>query len=389
MDRLKHERKTENAERPQASPFRRILSLLIVLVVVLGAVLAAVYFDMNSFESVRRLFTYSAEQRNEQTVLYSYTGDRTNTFALLGERMLVASQTRIDLLADDGTAVYSRTVKLDTPVIEVGTSCAVIYDVGGSSLYRIDTRGNETEMTLEDGESLISVRISTGDYITVTSTKSRYKASVSVYNAASECIFTFNSSNRYIVDACVLPGGQTLAALTLGQEDNVFSSALLFCPLDGSSANITVPVGDGVALRLDVVGDAIAVLAQEEMVFFSTDGTLRSRYGFDGSTLASYVCGDFATLLFRSRSAHAASTLVTLSFEGAVISRLETADEVRHISAAGRYLSVLSGKDLRIYTSDLTGYASIDDADYARSSIMRTDGTALLLGTSSARLFVP
>ena len=115
--RVRREQKTENQERMQKSPFRRILSLLLVLIAVLGVVLAAVYFDMNSFESVRRLFTYSAEQRNEQTVLYNYTGDRSNTFALFGEHLLVASQTRIDLIAEDGTTVYSRTVQMDTPAI--------------------------------------------------------------------------------------------------------------------------------------------------------------------------------------------------------------------------------------------------------------------------------
>lgn len=389
MDRLKHERKTENPQRVQQSPFRRILSLLLVLIAVLGAVLAAVYFDMNSFESVKRLFTYSAEQRNEQTVLYNYTADRSNTFALFGDRLLVVSQTRIDLLAEDGTSIYSRTVQLDTPTIEVGTACAVVYDAGGSALYRIDTRGRETDMTVDDGEALISVRIGVGDYITVISTKNRYKASVSVYNAATECIYTLDSANRYVVDACVLPGGRTLASLTLGQENNVFSSSLLLSPLDGETASITAPVGDGVALRLECAGDAIGVLMQEEMVFFSNDGTLRARYGFANETLASYACGDFVTLLFKSASASASSTLVTLSFEGAVISRLDMADEIRHISCTGRYLSVLSGRDLRIYTSDLTGYASASEADYARSSIMRTDGTALLVGASSARLFVP
>ena len=243
--RVRREQKTENPERMQKSPFRRILSLLLVLIAVLGVVLAAVYFDMNNFESVLRLFTYSAEQRNEQTVLYNYTGDRSNTFALFGEHLLVASQTRIDLIAEDGTTVYSRTVQVDTPAIEVGTACAVVYDVGGAALYRIDTRGRETDMTLEDGEALISVRVGVGDFITVTSTKSRYKASVSVYNAATECIYTLDSANRYVVDANILPGGRTLAALTLGQEDNVFSSALLLSPLDGASASITAPIGWG------------------------------------------------------------------------------------------------------------------------------------------------
>jgi len=387
--RVKHERKTENPERVRRSPFRRILSLLLVLIAVLGVVLAAVYFDMNSFESVRRLFTYSAEQRSGQTVLYNYTADRSNTFALFGEHLLVASQTRIDLLDEDGTAIYSRTVQMDTPAIEVGTACAVVYDVGGSALYRIDTRGRETDMTIEDGEALISVRVGVGDFITVTSTKSRYKASVSVYNAATECVYTLDSANRYVVDANVLPGGRTLAALTLGQEDNVFSSTLLLSPLDGASDGITAPVGDGVALRLECVGDAIGVLMQEEMVFFSADGTLRSRYGFGNSQISSYTCGDFATLVFKSASVSAESTIVTLSFEGVVLSRLDTTDEVRNISSAGRYLSVLSGRDLRIYTSDLATYASAAEADYARSAIMRTDGTALLLGASSARLFVP
>ena len=58
-----------------------------------------------------------------------------NRFALLGDRLLVVSTTRVSVLADDGSEVYAHEVKLDSPAIALGGGTAAVYDVGGTTLY--------------------------------------------------------------------------------------------------------------------------------------------------------------------------------------------------------------------------------------------------------------
>ena len=81
--------------------------------------------------------------------------------------------------------------------------------------------------------------------------------------------------------------------------------------------------------------------------------------------------------------------LVTVSADGEKIGEADIGKEVLCISAAGKYLAALYSDSLTIYTSDLSEYATLSNTEYAKSVIMREDGTALLLGTSSAWLFIP
>ena len=58
-------------------------------------------------------------------------------------------------------------------------------------------------------------------------------------------------------------------------------------------------------------------------------------------------------------------------------------------SAAGKYIAVLYSDSLVLYTPQLQEYARLDATEYARSVIMREDGTAVLIGSSSAWLYIP
>ena len=50
---------------------------------------------------------------------------------------------------------------------------------------------------------------------------------------------------------------------------------------------------------------------------------------------------------------------------------------------------MLYSESLVLYTPQLLEYARLDGTEYARSVIMREDGTAVLIGSSSAWLYIP
>ena len=94
----------------------RILVLVAVLAVVLGSGARRGVSYLSNFDSLRRALSYDkADAAGENT--YDYDNDRTNRFALLGDRLLVVSTTRVSVLADDGSEVYAQEVKLDSPAI--------------------------------------------------------------------------------------------------------------------------------------------------------------------------------------------------------------------------------------------------------------------------------
>jgi len=64
-------------------------------------------------------------------------------------------------------------------------------------------------------------------------------------------------------------------------------------------------------------------------------------------------------------------------------------EQILGVSAAGRYAAVLTGDRLTIYNQELQEYAALNGTDYAKDVLLRQDGSALLLSSESARIFLP
>ena len=366
--------RADRAAPPRRGTLPRIRVLVAVLAVVLGAVLAAAYLDLSNFDSLRRALSYDkADAAGENT--YDYDNDRTNRFALLGDRLLVVSTTRVSVLADDGSEVYAQEVKLDSPAIALGGRTAAVYDVGGTTLYILGERGLVRDLSTETENGIISAKLNSSDMLALVTDKSGYKSSVSVYNASGERVFTFNSSNRYMIDACVERGGKHVAVATLGSEDAMFVSTIRRYALDQETAVSACVLDDSLLYELSSFGDG------------SLGGSYDYAYPYlRGSTLGGT---DFGALVLSRYRSGSAGKLVTVGAEGNLIASLDTQRDVLDISAAGKYLAVLYSDELVIYTSDLAEYASLADTQYARGVRMRADGSAVLLGSQHGWLFVP
>jgi len=63
--------------------------------------------------------------------------------------------------------------------------------------------------------------------------------------------------------------------------------------------------------------------------------------------------------------------------------------ELQSLSASGGYLSLLTANHLRVFTSDLTLYYETTGLTGTSRAAVREDGTSLLIGSSSATLYLP
>ena len=382
--------RADRAAPPRLGTLHRILVLVAVLAVVLGAVLAAAYLDLSNFDSLRRALSYDkADAAGENT--YDYDNDRTNRFALLGDRLLVVSTTRVSVLADDGSEVYAQEVKLDSPAIALGGRTAAVYDVGGTTLYILGERGLVRDLSTETENGIISAKLNSSDMLALVTDKSGYKSSVSVYNASGERVFTFNSSNRYMIDACVERGGKHVAVATLGSEDAMFVSTIRRYALDQETAVSACVLDDSLLYELSSFGGTLVAVTDDRFLALSGDGSLGGSYDYAYPYLRGSTLGgtDFGALVLSRYRSGSAGKLVTVGAEGNLIASLDTQRDVLDISAAGKYLAVLYSDELVIYTSDLAEYASLTDTQYARGVRMRADGSAVLLGSQHGWLFVP
>ncbi|MBR3560771.1 MAG: hypothetical protein IKN81_04490 [Oscillospiraceae bacterium] len=388
----------EQIRRAKAPPRRtggakRMLTLVLVLLVVLGIVWAASYRDEMGLDGMRRLFTYNKAASGEdgRVELFRYDSDRSAIYDMLGDSLIIASTTRLQLLGKDGVELWSETVNFTHPAIVIGAQTAAVYDVGGTELYLISAHGLLRGMSEQTGNGILSVSINASDYLALTSLKSGYRSAVTAYTSAGEPVFTYNSSERYISDACVLDDNRHLCAVTMGEADGVFASRLSFYGFDSEDELSETILGSSMVLLLSSFGRKVAALEDDRLTLFASDGSLAGSCRYEYPYLRGQTMGgaDFAVLALSRYRSGSAMRVVTVDSDGQVLGRVDGQREILDVSAAGRYVAVLCSDRLTVYTADMTEYASLDATDYAKQVIMRSDGTAVLIGASRAWLFVP
>ena len=394
-DRREEENIREEIRRSQAAPRRgkRVLTVVLTLVVVLAVVVAAAWKDLSSLDSVRRLFSYNKVQQDEQgkAELYSFSNDRSNVFALLGDHLIVASTTNVSVLGSDGSIVCSENVKLTTPAIAVGGQTAAVYDIGGRSLLVFSASGLVRDMSSDLSGDILSVSLNSSDYMALNAEKSGYKSAVTMYDASGEKVLAFNSSERYVIDATVLRDCKHMAAVTLGESGGIFADTVNIYSLGSDKPTAVNTLTGSLLLSTGSVAGTLACLTDEGLTLFTAEGSLSGSYRYEYPYLRGQSLNgenSAALLLGRYRSG-STMKLVTVAQDGSTLASLDTTGEVLSMSAAGRYIAVLYSDSLMIYTPQLEEYARLDGTEYARSVLMRADGTAVLVGSSSAWLYIP
>ena len=394
-DRREEENIREEIRRSQAAPRRgkRMLTVILTLVVVLGVVVAAAWKDLSSLDSVRRLFSYNKVQQDEQgkAELYSFSNDRSNVFALLGDQLIIASTTNVSVLGSDGSIVCSENVKLTTPAIAVGGQTAAVYDIGGRSLLIFSASGLVRDMSGEVSGSILSVSLNSSDYMALNTEKSGYKSAVTMYDASGEKVLAFNSSEHYVIDATVLRDCKHMAAVTLGESGGVFADTVNIYSLGSDKPTAVNTLTGSLLLSTGSVAGTLACLTDEGLALFTAEGSLSGSYRHEYPYLRGQSLNgeNFAALLLGRYRSGSTMKLVTVAQDGSTLASLDTTGEVLSMSAAGRYIAVLYSDSLVIYTPQLEEYARLDGTEYARSVLMRSDGTAVLVGSSSAWLYIP
>lgn len=370
---------------------RRFVLFALVLIAVLAVVIVAAWRDGTGFDALRRLLAYGGGEAAESEVRYDYDDADANRFALIGDTLAVLSDTKLQLLGPDGSEIFSAPVKMSAPAIETGGGLAVAYDVGGTELYVVDEEGVRLSLTAPEEYPFLSARLNSKGYLAVTAGLENYKGGVTVYNDRMEEIFLYRASKRFVMDARVTDDCSMLAAVTLGQEDSVFVSNVVLYELDEEEPAADYDVSDGLAAALGELDGEIVTVADTCLTMASRAGEITAVYPYGGAYLREFdIGGDgFAALLLNRYKSGGLGRLVTVSPAGEEIASIDVNREILGISAAGGYLAVLYMDSAVIYTEELEVYASTEETDYARDVLMRPDGSALLLASESARLFLP
>lgn len=370
---------------------RKWLWLTLTVLVVLGAVAAAVLWDANSFDGLRRSIIYARAEKDETgcAKLYYYENDATSRFAAIDGSLVTVAANQVRVLDERSQVLYQNSVRFLHPDLVSGGGVAVAYDIGGTVLYALDSKGLRWQQETE-GE-LIAVTVNPHGYVTAVYNKSGAKAAVTVWDSNGAAVFTFQSAQRFVMTAALGQDDRTLAAVTMGQEDGKFQSFLVLYHTDSDKMVATTPVDGGVAYALETMQREFCAVTEQGLYLLDSGGELKASYSYGGQFLRRCVVGDggWAALLLSRYKSGGYASLITVDGDGNELGGCDIDGEVLDISTAGRYVAVLFSDRLTVYDKYLTEVATLPDVSEVRAVLMRADGSAVLAGASGASLYLP
>lgn len=385
----------EGEKRP--SLLRRLVAFVVTLALVLGAVALVVNRDKLNMDSIKRYFTYRSLERSETGQAQSFTyAEGSSAFAAMGDGLLVGSSIYARVYSSSGTLILDQAVSMANPVAVSAGDRALVYDAGGRSLYVFSDAPEPFSLILEEGDSLLSASLNDAGYLAVVSQERGHRGTVTIYDDTYQPVIQINRSSSFVSDAAVSPDCQWAVLVTLGlSEAGTFESQLSFYRLDRSEEEVepdfTCPVGSSVGLGLRWTDRGVWLVGENTLTVAEGDGALQGSYDYTGRYLKAFSleADGCAVLLLGKYRAGSVADLVVVDPLGEVSASLPMTEQVLSLSAAGKYISVLTAGKLTIYTRDLEVYRTLESTQSAQRAIQRSDGSVMLMGSSSAHLYVP
>ena len=391
---LEQARQPQEEQEPKKTPgrggtfLRRLGTLLVTLLIVLGILAVSMMGDGNILDRVRRWINYGAAAAEDA---YLFAADHINQYGQVGEYLVVLTQNYIQFLEDSGTAYQVvEELALSQPVLDTGGGLAVAYDAGGQKLFLVSPEGTQLSLSLSEGDGYISARLNSSGWLAVCAEKSGYKGAVTVYNGEQELIYEVDLSSQFVVDAVVTEDCRFARLMTYGEENGAFCTNLVWYDLSAEEPVASVSLPNHVGFDMGKIGECYGSISSQAVAFVGKDGSTSGGYVFGGQYLQDYAFGDDFIALFLTRyQSGSVGTVLTLDSQGNVFGVLDVSDEILDIDAAGDHLAVLQSNTLVLYTSDLTEYSRLSDTSYASHVLMAEDGSALVIGGSSAWRYLP
>lgn len=386
------EQQASNPKKPNI--LVRLIALLVTAALLLGALALVVYRDRLNLDALARWFEFRDLETSEsgEAVPFSHAGGKQASFAYLENGVLLASDTGARYYSFSGELYAEEVQNLEHPVLTASDSCGVVYDAGGQDLYVFSGTEEAFHLTLEGDGDLLSARVNSSGWLAVTAQESGYKGAVTVYDSSYERkMIQINLSSTFVVDAAVSPDCKTVAIVTMGQEGGSFQSQIRFYPVDQKEPSAVASLGNTMVLELDYEDGLLWVQGEDRLSVVQEDGTVAGTYPLGRSYLKGCSLGGdgFALLLLGRYRAGSADEAVIIGPEGTELASRTLTSGVLEFDAAGRYVALLTGEQLELFTSDFAAYSTLDHTQNARYVSLADSGAALLANAQQAWLYLP
>lgn len=368
----------------------RVITMVLLTAVILGILALILFPEELNLDAVKRWFAYLNVKNDGAYGSYTFDSHNSSRYAALEDQLIIGTVGGLYGYDDYGREVLAVQGQMELPFLETEGDFALSYDAAGNTILLGGKKG--TLLQLSEPFPVYDADLSSDGAIAFASTASGYKSVLTVYDEDQTLIYRWLSSSTYMPVCAVSEKASWLAGIGLGQADGTFESRLYLFQTTVEEPVGSVSLGNELIYDLNFVkNDLICAVGESSVQFVRTDGTVVGSYSYEGQYLKDHDGGGdgFLALTLNMYKAGNRYTVVTVNDKGEELASLYLGEEIVDLSANGKYLAVLTPEALTIYHCDLKVYSRTTEIAGVTSVAMREDGTAVLIGNGSGKLFIP
>ena len=325
-------------------------------------------------------------EKTESVTPFSFDPYSENRFTAVGRGLLVSADSGLTLFDEEGSPILSRTVGYADPLVYSRGKTAAVWSQENSIALLVKEGGETVEVGLPG--SVITGKVNEQGWGVFLAREGGSKGVAIAVKPDGQAVYRVRMGSSYPVDADLSPDSGSLALLTLQGEG---------CHLGIYSLNQETELRgwtgeDEVFFEAEyLTGNAILLLSTERAVFLDDRCQPVSEYSFQEEFLKDYAVSEegFIVLALGRHRNGTAARLVTLDRDGRELASLELQGEVQSLSAAGRWISILYQDRLAVCGPDLQEKGSLENASGVQASLVREDGSAIVVAGGNATIFEP
>ena len=351
--------------------------------IVLFAACILIWLYRDSFDP-DRLIILSTDNVVEAKEEYVFDAGAGQVFATAGSGLAVATSTGLELMDAEGNLSVSYLFKMETPAIAAGDEFAVFYDLGGTAMAVASFGGSVKEMSAPG--TIISVTVSEGGYIVVTTDSTGYRALVTVYDPRLEPVYEWYSSSAWVISGIVSPDNRELAVLSYTSS----GSEVRFFSLSSTQQKAAFAVTDTVLLDVHWMSQTqLCAYSTDQAVFFNNKGSWINTYDFDGQYLSGVTFDGegFAAFVLSPYRAGSTANLVSLDPSGRVLGTAEVLSEIVSITASGTDVLVLCPDGVLLLSSSLAERGQLAGLTGFKYAMLLSRSEVLLVASNYAEVY--
>lgn len=384
--------KLKIVKQPKERPLlKKILAMVFVTLAVLGLVALIIFWNDLHMDARLLRLKYWRAGGNDEYGSYHFDAHNSNCYTGFDDGLAVASVGGLSTYSEDGNVVFVSQSQLSLPQIKAAGKTVMTFDVGGNCLLAIHKNTGEV-LRVDTEKAILDADISTDGDICYLSSEGGYKSVLTVYNEKQELVYRWLSTSTYMPVCAISPKGNEMAAIGLDQKDGEFASTLNLFRTDTDQIVNTVHLGGDLIYDLMYQNDdTLCAIGESGVTYLTAEGEVLQTYSYEGKYLKDYDNGGngFLALSLNTYRAGNRYSLVVMDETMEEPVSVYVGQEILDLSAAGKYIAVLTTKGLTVYDRNLVICSQTQNIGAATSVLMRPDGTALLLGGGTGQLYIP